>query len=156
LEVWERGLAQGPVERALTLLGAASDTRPDQLAGLTIGQRDAGLLTLREWTFGSRMFGVLTCPGCGQRLELTVDVAEVRVDAPADPARVASLAREGYNMQFRLPDSTDLAVAAGESDPMRLRALLVERCLLVAQRDGEPVSADRLPPEIVDAVVEGM
>jgi len=156
LGVWELGLAQGLVERALTLLGAACDAPPDALASLTIGQRDACLLTLREWTFGSRMSGVLTCPDCGQRLELTFDVAEVRADAPADTGRAASLAKEGYDVQFRPPDSADLAAAPGESDPMRLRALLLERCLLAAHHDGEPVSADRLPPEVVDAVAAGI
>ena len=156
LGVWEVGLTQGLVQRALTLLAAACDTRPDALAGLTIGQRDAGLLTLREWTFGSRMSGVLRCPGCGQQLELTFDVAEVRVDAPADAGRAASLAKKGYDVQFRPPDSTDLAAVIGESDPVRLRELLLERCLLAARHDGEPVPADRLPPEIVDAVVEGI
>lgn len=156
LEVWELGLTQGLVERVLTLLAAACDTHPAALAGLTIGQRDACLLTLREWTFGSEMSSVLTCPGCGRRLELTFDVAEIRVEAPADPGQPASLAREGYDVQFRSPDSTDLAVVAGESDPLRLRERLLERCLLVAHHDGEPVSADRLPPGIVDAVVEGI
>jgi hypothetical protein len=156
LGAWERGLAQGLVERALTLLAAACDARPDALASLTIGQRDACLLTLREWTFGSRMSGVLTCPGCGERLELTFDVAEVRADAPAEPGRAASLAKERYDVQFRPPDSTDLASAARESDPRRLREVLLERCLLAAHLDGEPVSADRLPPEVVDAVAEGI
>jgi hypothetical protein len=156
LEVWELGSAQGLVERALTLLAAACDTRSESLAGLTIGQRDSCLLTLREWTFGSRMSGVLTCPGCGQGLELTFDAAEVRADVPADGGRAASLAMAGYDVQFRPPNSTDLAVAAGESDPERLRELLLERCVLAASHDGEPVSADRLPPEIVEAVAAGL
>jgi hypothetical protein len=156
LGVWELGLAQGLVERALTLLAAACDARPDALAGVTIGQRDSGLLTLREWTFGSQMSGVLTCPGCGQRLELTLDVAEVRAEGPPDAGRAASLATEGYDVQFRPPDSTDLAVAARTSDPMRLRELLLERCLLAVYHNGEPVSAGELPPEIVDAVAEAI
>jgi hypothetical protein len=156
LGVWERGLAQGLVERALTLLAAACDAPPDALASLTIGQRDACLLTLREWTFGSRMSGVLTCPGCGQQLELTFDAGEVRAEAPAELRRVASLVTERYEVQFRPPDSTDLTSAARESDPRRLRDVLFERCLLAARLDGEPVSADRLPPEVIDAVDEGI
>jgi hypothetical protein len=156
LGVWELGLGQGLAGRALTLLAAACDAPPDTLASLTIGERDACLLALREWTFGSRISGIVTCPGCGQRIELTFDVAEVRADPPPDPERAASLVREGYDVRFRPPDSTDLAAAAGESDPMRLRERFLGRCIVSAHHDGEPVSADRLPPEIVDAVAEGI
>ncbi len=156
LAVWELGLAQGPVQWALTLLGAACDARPDALAGLTIGQRDACLLTLREWTFGPRMSGVVTCPGCGQRLELTFDVAEVRADAPVQAERAVSLIKDGYDVQFRPPESGDLDALDGEFDPARNRQLLLERCLLAAHHDDEPVSADRLPAGVVDAVAEGM
>ena len=156
LGVWELGLGQGPAQRALTLLAAACDTSPDALAGLTIGQRDAGLLTLREWTFGPRMSGVVTCPGCGGRLELTFDVGEIRADAPVDPERAVPLTKDGYEVRFRPPDSGDLAALAGELDPARHRQLLLERCLLATHHDGEPVSAEQLPAGIVDAVVEGM
>jgi hypothetical protein len=156
LGVWELGLAQGLVERALTLLAAACDAVPDTLAGLTIGQRDACLLTLREWTFGSQVSGLLTCPGCGQQIELSFNVAEVRADVPTGAGRAASLTKEGYAVQFRPPDSTDLAAAVGVSDPMRFREVLLERCLLAAHLDGEPISADRLPREVADAVAEGI
>ncbi len=156
LGVWERGLGEGPVERALALVAAACDACPDGLAGLTIGQRDAGLLTLREWTFGPTMSGVVTCPGCGQRLELTFDVAEIRADAPVEPERAVSVTNDGYDVRFRPPDSGDLAALAGESDVARHRQRLFERCVLEAYHHGEPVSADRLPGEVMDAVVEGM
>ena len=56
LSVWERGQAQPPVQRTLTLLAAACPgILPDALAELSIGQRDARLLTLREWTFGPQL-----------------------------------------------------------------------------------------------------
>jgi len=42
LNVWEQGLTQPPVQRALTLLAVACpDTPPVALAELSIGQRDA-------------------------------------------------------------------------------------------------------------------
>lgn len=156
LGVWERGLGQRPVDRALTILAASCDARPDALASLTIGQRDARLLTLREWTFGSRLAGVLTCPACGQRLELGFDAAEVRAEAPAEPRGAVSLTRERYEVQFRPPDSIDLAAVSGDSDPGQLRNRLLARCLLMAHRDGTPVTADQLPAEIVEAVADGM
>ena len=48
LSVWEMGLAQHPVDRALTLLGLAHVDRSRlQLAQLSIGQRDGLLANMR-------------------------------------------------------------------------------------------------------------
>ena len=45
LSVWEHGLESRPYERALALLAAACpENSPEELASLTIGQRDALLL----------------------------------------------------------------------------------------------------------------
>src|SRR5512136_680530 len=79
LSVWERGLAQSPVERALTLLVAANpESAPDDMARLSIGQRDAQLLTLREWMFGSQLVSLANCQECGEQLELAFDVSDIR------------------------------------------------------------------------------
>src|SRR5271157_2548071 len=113
LRVWESGLTQGSVERALTLLGAACpDTPRESLASLTIGQRDAGLLTLREWTFGSRVDSVVACPACGQRMELAFDVADVRVSG--SEAAELSMTVADYDLRLRPPNSLDMAAIAGE------------------------------------------
>ncbi|MDQ3256114.1 MAG: phage baseplate protein, partial [Acidobacteriota bacterium] len=71
LEVWERARFESPAGRALMLLEAASpEASSDSLANLSIGRRDARLLTLREWTFGSTIVSVADCLKCGERLEL--------------------------------------------------------------------------------------
>jgi hypothetical protein len=156
LAAWDREPGRRLVERTLALLSAACDESADALAGLTIGQRDARLLTLREWAFGPRVSGILACAGCGLRLELTFDLTEVRADASWPAGDAASVARDNYEVEFRLPDSSDLLATVDESDPGRLRARLLERCVVAARHRGEPVPADRLPPEIVDAVAGGM
>src|SRR5215212_4607648 len=85
LDVWERGLAQPPSRRALLLLAAASPTTSlEALADQSIGQRDAALLTLREWTFGSQLVSLATCPACGATVELGFDVADIRVPSGED------------------------------------------------------------------------
>ena len=80
LYVWEQGLAQSPVKRALMLLTAACPETPvEALANLRIGERDARLLTLREWAFGSQLVSVANCPNCRERVELTFNTADLRV-----------------------------------------------------------------------------
>jgi hypothetical protein len=164
LEVWEQGIDQTPVQRAMALLSPACPERsPDALARLSIGQRDADLLTLRERTFGSRLLSLATCPVCGKRLELTFDVADIQSpslsqgggggESHADPL---SLPVDGYGVQFRLPNSLDLEAVAGCGDASAVRQALLQRCLLsVRHGDGE-VDGERLPAAVEEAVVEAM
>lgn len=174
LDIWERGQARSPAQRALVLLTAAcSDTPADLLAKLSIGQRDACLLTLREWIFGPQLDCLVICPECSERLELALDVADIRVAdlAPApspeweergeavgsgEAADVLSLGVGDYEVEFRLPNSLDLVAIAGSEDAEATRHLLLERCLLTAHCGDKDPSAHQLPAGVVDAVVERM
>lgn len=161
LDAWERGLAEPPVQRALTLLAAACPGTPlEELAGESVGRRDGRLLTLREWTFGPRLVSIAACPACGERLETAFEVGDIRLEPsglPEQPPEPLALAAEGYELTFRLPDSLDMAaLAAGESlDGARLR--LLGRCLLAARDPrGDEASPDRLPAAVLHAVVDRM
>src|SRR6266702_2021882 len=79
LYIWERGLQQHPVDRALTILAMALPEMPrDELLALSVGQRDTHLLAVREATFGSQLAGFAECPACQERLEFVFDVADIR------------------------------------------------------------------------------
>ncbi len=160
LDVWETGQDQSPVRRALALLAAACpETRPAQLATLTIGRRDAGLLTLRERTFGSRVAGLAICANCGEQLDVSFEIDEIRVPGPFEeglgsPPEID--VQEGdYQLRCRLPTSADLEAVqqlSGES----ARAALLERCLLSVEERGEPRAAHALPPPVVAAIARAL
>lgn len=79
LDVWERGLPDRPVERALNLLAIAyPEATLDQLKELPIGQRDTRLMAIRETLFGTHLVCLTTCPKCNERLEITLDIAQDR------------------------------------------------------------------------------
>src|SRR4051812_34784861 len=138
LDAWERGLPRPPVERALLLLAAACpDVPPDALARLSVGRRDGLLLDLREQTFGPRLAGLADCPGCRERLELSLAVADLRVRVTAEPAGELEVSAAGHVVRFRLPDSRDLAALAGSPDTAAARQRLLERCICAAQRGDE-------------------
>src|SRR5262245_8792320 len=112
LAVWESSNGRPSAERALALLVAACPGQlADTLGRLSLGQRDSCLLTLREWAFGSQMVSVAGCPQCGDRLELSFEVADIRVP-PVEPPETLSLALDGHEVKFRLPNSIDLAALA--------------------------------------------
>jgi hypothetical protein len=157
LGVWEHGLAQRPIERALTLLATTRPGTPlDDLAGLSIGQRDAGLLSLREQNFGPQLVCLTNCTNCGERLELSLTVADLRVAPDVAAPTELSVTVDEYQVEFRLPDSFALLAVADSSDVMTARALLLERCLKRVRKGDEPSPAAELPQSVVDAVMERM
>jgi hypothetical protein len=157
LAVWEQGLTQSPAQRALTLLAAACpETSPQALGELSIGQRDARLLTLRQWTFGPQLVSVATCAECGARLELNFDVDEIRAGSEEEPAETLSSSVAEYTVRFRLPNSRDMASITDAEGVADARHRLLDRCILSVHQDGEQQSFDQLPATVIDAVVAQM
>jgi hypothetical protein len=166
LKVWEQGVSQSQVQQALMLLTAAApEIPPKQLAELSIGQRDALLLTLREWTFGSQLSSVATCLGCGDRLDLSFNVADIRVAPATELTETFSLSVADYEVQFRLPNSLDLVAITSQMSPSgdaahnsaaTTQQALLERCLLAASSHGEEQLITQLPSNVIGAVVERM
>jgi hypothetical protein len=156
LEAWERGIAQSPHQRALELLSYMyPEASRDWAAGLSVGQRDAELLALRERTFGPEMAAVAVCPQCGRQLDITLNTAEMRSVRLPEPAETTELKIAGYELRFRLPNSDDLA-ALTASDYDECRKQLLGRCLFSLQYDGAPRTLNELPDEVVEAVSEQM
>jgi hypothetical protein len=160
LDVWERGLTRPPHRRALALLGAACDgVSPEALARLSAGRRDGLLMELRELTFGPQLTGLAGCPGCRQQLELNIEVNDLRVAAgegAQDAPEILTLGAEGYEVSFRLPNSLDLEAAARgpRKEIGEAGQLILERCLLKAERGGESVAVSSLPDKLIEAISE--
>ena len=151
LQVWERGQLQAPVEKALTLLAAAyPDATREELAMLSIGRRDASLLTLREQLFGSQLSSLTDCPACGERLELNFNLADVRATSLPSDAPL-SLSESGYELELRLPNSLDLLRLTDCSTVAEMRSRLFEEC--VGTREG---AVSELPAEVVELAIERM
>ena len=154
LQVWERGQLQAPVEKALTLLAAAHpDATRETLAALSIGERDSGLLSLREQLFGTELTSLTDCPACGEQLELNFNVADIRV-GPTAPRVPLNLSHSGYELELRLPNSVDLLQLTSYSTVAEMRARLFEQCVVRAVHAGAAEGASEMPAEIVDLAIE--
>ena len=142
LSVWESGSNQLPLQRALTILAVAcSEDSADSLARLTIGQRDARLLALRQMTFGSEITGLTNCRECGETMQLSFNPSDFHSLTEAEPPNEFVVEGNGRELHFRLPTSVDLlAINSPEQ--------LLERCLI----DG----GDRLTENLRAAVGEKM
>jgi hypothetical protein len=128
-----------------------------ELAALSIGRRDACLLTLRELTFGPRLDGFAECQQCRERLEFTVDVADLRPAEAMEPQESDLIfTGEGFEVQFRLPNSQDLTAVAHCNDVTTARDLLVQRCVLRACQDEADIALEALPKAVVAALAARM
>jgi hypothetical protein len=153
LRIWELGESQDPVDQALTILAAACpELTTEQLADLSLGQRDRRLFILHQWLFGPDLRGFVQCPQCRERLEFTLGVPAIGDAEPVEAAseeRVFSAA--GFDLRFRLPNSRDLIAAAACPDSRQARQLLVQRCLQEARREEETALTGGELPEAVMA-----
>ncbi len=133
LNLLEMGIHRSSVEQALMILSMAyPDMTREQLAVLSIGERDARLLSVREHTFGSTLDVFTTCPSCQTQLELSLATANLRFPIPDgmhDSGHEYTSRIHGRLVRYRLPDSNDLDALAGCRDINRARKLLLERCV---------------------------
>lgn len=157
LNIWENGLHETLLQRALMLLAAfcTKETLED-LARLPIGRRDALLLSLREQTFGPVFSGLATCPGCGQQLETSFRSDEIRAIASPEPDQDLSVSINDYVVHFRLPNTLDLMAICDLLDLGATAQALLRRCLFEASYKGEETSINALPEMLLDEVLKRM
>lgn len=157
LGIWEQGLAQSPVDCAIAILAAAyPESSPNMLAKLAIGERDSILLSLQEQTFGPAMVCLATCPSCGERLEVTLNVEDIQA-RPYGHSDKLEVSAKGLSIQFRLPNSLDLMAIVGYDDVPAARQVLLERCLVgISDMGEEEFIASNLPSDIKETIAEKM
>lgn len=161
LSLWENGLRQGPIDRALSVLEAAyPEQSADTLAGLSIGERDARLFRVREICFGPRIICTMLCPRCAERLEWESKVAELCVHEGKISSAELCVEAEAYRLRFRLPNSRDLAAVCEDGDGDRKgdrRQRLLRRCLMGATTpEGGTLRMEQLPETALQAMVREM
>ncbi len=162
LGIWENGVGGRPAQQALTILKSTFPQATEaRLASLTIGQRDACLVHLRQLTFGPHLKGLADCPNCGERLELEFDARDLvtpNVALPdpeqSEPLRSESSFVQGaYMVTYHLLTSADLIALTESVDVTLARQQLLQTCVSSVQRDGEAMAAEDLPAEVAQAFI---
>lgn len=160
LRVWEQGSGQHATRRALLpLIAAYPAQNPAAIAHLSIGRRDALLLDLYGRTFGSRLVSVVACPQCGDKLELdfhTGDLQLMTADAAWEPVAPLTHTTEAYTVEFRLPHTLDIEAVGAQPSLIAAEWLLLQRCLLRVEQNGQVVDGTLLPPTVTATLIEAM
>jgi hypothetical protein len=152
VRIWELGHGRSPVDQAVGVLSAAFPLRTaEELRRLSLGQRNALLLAVRESLFGSELEAYSECNNCGKPLEFSLSSAALRGDLPAgDSSAEFDLAAEGFVVRFRPLNSFDLVAVSSCETVEAGRQLLVKRCVLAAQKEHETIAVNDLPAEVVE------
>lgn len=161
LEVWESTLGQSPSNRALSLLSLAhANQELMELAQLSVGERDLALMNLRQTLFGPTINGIADCPRCGDKVELTFDLADLARNREhpvnGDPS-AGTVRAEGFEISFRLPNTVDLQAVESVRQTSAAREILLRRCIQACQReDGSAFEISQLPEAALKAVASRM
>lgn len=157
LNIWERGLNESPLHRTMIMLAAAlPELSGDDIAQLSIGKRDDYLMLLRERLFGSRLVNTAVCPSCSELMEWDNRISDMR--SPSHPEsrgrEIHTLKLEDYRLEFRLPNSADIA-SLGDIDTAEIAAKeLLNRCVTGVTVDGGDSDIEELPEHVVVALGE--
>ncbi|HET7065480.1 MAG TPA: hypothetical protein VFI49_14505 [Rudaea sp.] len=146
LSVWERAIDCSLPRRAIMLLAAACpESSWNELVALPLGRREQLLMQLREQLFGSSLTLIVPCPACSERLESTLLLADLRIDAPAGDV-MRSLSVGDHGIRFRPPTAGDLIDLP--ADAQQACIALLSRCMVDAPTDGtagiEAMAADEI------------
>jgi hypothetical protein len=152
VRVWELGHGRSPVDQAVGLLSAAfPQTTEEELRRLSLGQRNAQLIAVRESLFGSEIEAYSECDNCKGQVEFNLSSGALRGALPvAGPYEEFDLNADGFAVRFRLLNSFDLAAASSCGTVEAARQVLVKRCVLDAQKEHQSVSVDELSPTVVE------
>jgi len=164
LYAWEVGGQKHHVDRAMLLLALALPSfSPALLSSLTIGQRNRALILLRQKTLGAAARCLARCPNCGEQLEFSLDLpamSHTELEALVEPGEhiepMLSLNVDAYTLSFHIPTSTDIAAIIRAIDAQEGRHILIERCVIQATRDDQPVPVENLPEEVLHALSEAI
>ena len=155
LTLWEtaHGQPAGTRDEAMLLVAFAEPERPR-----TLGERNARLMELHTRLFGRELELLSHCPACGTAAQFAADceslAAHMRPSlANASPHRLTA---EGHVIEFRLPDSRDIAIASGENGEDDFAHRLLDLCVLTCTREGNNVRARELPAPVLDALSQRM
>jgi len=155
LTVWERSVEQPLLQRTINLLDlSCPEFDSEAIAKLSIGERDARLLLLREWMFGSRLINIADCPKCSERVEWENDIEDICLQSPQEPdfSKEFNLEADDFSVRFRLPNSVDVYEAISDEPGQPGPARLLSRCILNANCNDEACGPDSLPDGVIEAI----
>lgn len=151
LTIWEHGRRLTFAGRGRVMLRALGLDEP-AVGRLSLGQCDAMLMDLRARVFGVKVSSLANCPVCGDLMEVTFDLQDVRSRPPGDPASAVPIEIDGYTLQARPPCLDDLLWLEQLNPDADLRSALIARCIIEASHAGQQLKTTGVPEAVATCV----
>ena len=125
-------------------IGTLAPIDAEHIRALTVLDRDALLIALRQRLFGDRIQSTIVCPNadCGKRIDLDFRLSDLPVPDRSDDAQCYEFTVDGRSIVYRLPDGGDQEAAAGlvGTDVDQAEQIILRRCV----EDFDELSADQV------------
>lgn len=119
---------------------------------LSLGQCDSVLMDLRARVFGVQVSSVANCPACGDLMEVSFDLPDVRSRPPGDPTSAVPVELDGYSLRVRPPCLNDLLWLEQLNPDADLRSALIARCIIEASHSGQQLETTGVPEAVATCV----
>lgn len=163
MAAFDEGADQHSLTRGLILLSLAlPECNRQQLAELTIAERNLLLLRLRWLSFGGTLQGFGTCSQCGFHMEFAVPVNTMIEHLKGQlTSDVITWNEGGKRYELRAVTTDDLLTAMKAPGSAEAQDLLLKRCLTIQRASPESdgvssceTSFDIMSPDVVPCLVE--
>lgn len=155
LDIWDQGQGLSPSGRAALLLSVACPEYPrPRVDAMTLGERDALLAQIRTRTFGQDLASVAACPACREMVEVSIDMPSLFPDGTSAVSSEATsrtplrIEADDFVVWAAIPTVRDLDTCVTAATPAEALGLLIRRCIVRAERSGNPCDVDDLPEEV--------
>ena len=159
LQIWEMGIDSSVLNSGIQLLNIAYNMPGIQdAAQLSIGERDARLLLMREKLFGKQLVSKAQCPKCAETVEWEMSTTEMLLQSPQldSQPKIFELEIENFHLQFRLPNSEDiLKQMDNNSKKMNSRQLLFD-CIIDVKAKNKKYNITDLPEVALEMLMQQM
>lgn len=158
LDIRDRCMHFTLMNKSLYLLSRLYDNDIGAMAKLSIGERDARLLHFRKWIFGPRLINFAVCPSCNGKVEWEAAVDDIllqEIDLGPGP-KIFNVKKEGYSIDFRLPDSNDIQRAIVDKLGSSDASAIVSACILDIRHGKKKTLPHQIPEPVLEAVSNRM
>lgn len=160
LELWDTTSGKSMLEKSLRLLSKVYSTdNIDQVARLSIGERDARLLEVRECLFGKTLRNKAYCQKCSETIEWESDSSTLHLQDFRENLcrKKLELVQDDYYIKFRLLNSADLSNLTSIdylTEDSYKKA--ISKCILSATKDNQEYDIKNLPESVWEALNDRM
>jgi hypothetical protein len=149
------------IARCLRRLGPVEPVDAGLVRQLSVGDREALLLHLRRLTLGGRISCLLSCPSCGKKMDLELQVDELLFPPYTSGRRLHEIdlndGVHSYHVVFRVPNGEDqeAAVSSAAQSVDAAAELVLCRCIeSVTDQHGDEI--DEIPALVIEQLPEKM